>query len=213
MLSAPLIHCRVDLLTGTPYHADLFVEVSKLLVRQTDDDLAGSASHGFSFPWGHRGCKPLSSGIVISQYVTCPDSTTSPTAYFAGASPLPRMFFSAGEFWENTLNARHSTRRTSPSRSRFRPWLTTINRSSVSRRMMAFRPTFRNGSLPQSTSFRMVLRPMPVHSVASSMVRPILTVLILHTLSIVLISQLKHRCCTYFDVACQLVLRTFKKHS
>ena len=58
-------------LTGTPYPADLFVEVGQLLVRQTDDDLVHSASHGFSFLRGHRGGKPLSSGIVISQYVAC----------------------------------------------------------------------------------------------------------------------------------------------
>ena len=58
-------------LTGTPYPADLFVEVGQLLVGQTDDDLVGSASHGFSFLRGHRGGKPLSSGIVISQYVAC----------------------------------------------------------------------------------------------------------------------------------------------
>ena len=58
-------------LTGTPYPADLFVEVGQLLVGQTDDDLVCSASHGFSFLRGHRGGKPLSSGIVISQYVAC----------------------------------------------------------------------------------------------------------------------------------------------
>ena len=104
---------------------------------------------------------------------------SAPT-YFAGASPPPRLFFSAGEFWGNALKVRHSTRRTSPSRSRFRPWFTAMNRSIVSRRMMAFRPTFSTGSLPQSTSFRMVFRPMPVHSAASSMVSPILTALILH---------------------------------
>ncbi len=51
--------------------ADLFVEVGKFLIGQTDDDLVGSASHGFSFLRGHRGGKPLSSCIVISQYVAC----------------------------------------------------------------------------------------------------------------------------------------------
>ena len=58
-------------LTGSPYPADLFVGVGQLLVRQTDDDLVHSASHGFSFLRGHRGGKPLSSCIVISQYVAC----------------------------------------------------------------------------------------------------------------------------------------------
>ena len=50
--------------------------------------------------------------------------------------------------------------------------MTVINRSSVSLRIMVFRPTFSTGSLPQSTSFRMVFLPIPVHSAASSMVNP-----------------------------------------
>ena len=44
--------------------------------------------------------------------------------------------------------------------------------------MIAFRPTFSTGSLPHSTSFRMVFRPIPVISAASSMVTPNLTTLI-----------------------------------
>ena len=92
-----------------------------------------------------------------------------PTRCFLRVHPrCPGCSFQPVNFWENTPKVGRSTRRTSPSRSRFRPWLTAMNRSSVSRRMMAFRPTFSTGSLPQSTSFRMVLRPMPVHSAASS---------------------------------------------
>ena len=66
-----------------------------------------------------------------------------------------------------------------------------INRSNVSLRIMVFRPTFSTGSLPQSTSFRMVFLPIPVHSAASSMVSPILTALILST------SFLKYSFCNY----------------
>ncbi len=60
------------LFTRAPDLAGLFVEISKLLVGQTDDDLVGSATHGFSFlRAGVIGMEPLSSGIVISQYVAC----------------------------------------------------------------------------------------------------------------------------------------------
>lgn len=57
-------------LTGTPYPADLFVEVGQFLIRQTDDDWLvllriDSPSSGVI------GVEPLSSGIVISQYVAC----------------------------------------------------------------------------------------------------------------------------------------------
>ena len=57
--------------------------------------------------------------------------------------------------------------------------LTVIKRSSVSLRIMVLRPTFKTGSLPQSTNFRMVFLPIPVHSAASSMVIPILTAFII----------------------------------
>lgn len=72
----------------------------------------------------------------------------------------------------------HSTPRTSSLTSRFRPWLADMNRSSVSLRMIVLRPTLRTGSFLHSTSFRMVLRPMPLHSAASSIVIPILIVVI-----------------------------------
>ena len=84
-----------------------------------------------------------------------------------------------------------STRRTSFWLRRFLPWLTVIKRSSVSLRIMVLRPTFKTGSLPQSTNFRMVFLPIPVHSAASSMVSPILTALILST------SFLEYSFCNY----------------
>ena len=49
------------------------------------------------------------------------------------------------------------------------------------RRIIAFLPTLRTGSLPQSTNLRIVFLPIPVHSAASSMVKPILMLLILST--------------------------------
>ena len=79
------------------------------------------------------------------------------------------------------LENSYSTLRTSFSLSRFLPWLTLINRSKVSLRIIAFLPTLRTGSLPQSTNLRIVFLPIPVHSAASSMVKPILMLLILST--------------------------------
>ena len=40
--------------------------------------------------------------------------------------------------------------------------------------------TVNQGSLPQSTSFRIVFLPIPVHSAASSIVKPILIAVIVH---------------------------------
>ncbi len=53
--------------------------------------------------------------------------------------------------------------------------------SRVSLRIIAFLPTLRTGNLPQSTNLRIVFLPIPVHSAASSMVKPILMLLILLT--------------------------------
>ena len=56
---------------------------------------------------------------------------------------------------------------------------------------MVLRPTFRTGSLPQSTNFRIVFLPMPLVSAASSIVIPILIAFI------VLFSFLKYSKCNF----------------
>ena len=120
-------------------------------LRHAQFDFQGTWMRRARSRWKNQNCKMrFWFSKAHSAPLILPDQNDIVTFWFL--RPYPHQCKISLPICNTRLHHRYSTRHTSFWHRRLRPWLTLINCSSVSVRMIVFRPTFSTGSLPHSTS-------------------------------------------------------------